>query len=453
MKKQRHIEIHENESIAHVLIRFCIPLIMSGILHQLYNWADAFIVGNLEGELALAAINCTNSIIKFYLLALGGFTAGLSILIAQRYGAQRNDEIPRILGTFSTIIGGAFLAVAIVGALSARTVLELMDTTPETIDMSTTYLRIIFAGFPFLAVYNIHGAALRAIGNSRAPFAAMLVSSAANIIMDLVLVGVFKRGVAGAAEATVFSQAAMTVYIVIYSRKKYPLLRFMPGRNSFDKESFKEGVKYGLPVMLQSSIRSFGGILLQNFMNGFGTTTVAAITTAYKVDGIIMLPLTNLGTGISTLSAQFVGAGDKKKARKVFAVGAALEIITSVVLTVFVILFGGNVIAMFGVGENSIATGVHFFRSIAVFYWVFGLSTALRGHLEGSGDLIFSSSASVITLAVRLFCSYAFAGVFGEMVIAYAEVISWAVMAALYASRLVLHKKRDEKENLTANEE
>lgn len=310
-------DISKFTDIAHALLMFSFPLIFSGILQQLYNWADAFIVGNIEGELALAAVGATTTVVNFYVTAITGFTLGLSILTAQKYGNCEMASISKILSTFSIFLGGVFSIFAGLGMFLTSPLLLLLRTTPDTILLAKEYLQIIFLGIPFLAIYNVYSAVLRGIGNSKAPFYSVLLSSVVNVILDIIFVAFFHWSVAGAAIATVVSQAAMTVYLIIYSIKKYDVLRFTFNKTAFNKPMFLQGCHFGTPPMLQSSVSSIGSLILQNFMNGFGTQTVTAVTTAYRVDSIVMVPIINLGSGISTLVAQDYGSSQFKQAKKI----------------------------------------------------------------------------------------------------------------------------------------
>ncbi len=424
----------EFRTIVATLTKFSLPLIFSGILQQLYSWADAFIVGNVEGETALAAIGSTSTAVNFYLTAITGFTLGLSVLFAQKFGSRQTGAIPQILSTFTALFAGLFTVLAGVGILLASPLLRLLNTTPDTMELARQYLQVVFLGVPFLAVYNVYSAALRGVGDSRAPFWSVLISSLVNIVLDILFVAAFSWGVAGAAVATVLSQVVMTVFIIGYSNKRHELVRFSP--RSVSANALRQGARFGLPPMIQSSVSSFGSLILQNFMNSFGTQTVAAITTAYRVDSIVMLPIINLGSGISTIVAQNYGAGDNRRAKHTFYVGAGLMTAVSLILTALVIPFGGVVIGLFGVGQTAIAIGQEFFRGIASFYLVFGLATAVRGYLEGLGDMFYSGLAGILSLVVRIVFSYLFRGPFGNMAIAYAEAVCWGVLLVLYLGRL-----------------
>lgn len=426
------------KKIANTLIKFSLPLILSGILQQLYNWADAFIVGNVEGDLALAAVGSTTTVINFYLNAITGFTLGLAVLFAQRFGREDFQVLPKLLSTFSITLGSIFFILSVCGICLTSPLLHLLHTTQDTFSLSEDYLRIVLIGVPFLSVYNVYSAALRGIGDSKAPFYSVLISSFVNIGLDIWFVAFLHWSVIGAAVATVASQITMTVFIVIYSSKKYDVLRYKTGSKLFDKIVLKEGCRFGLAPMLQASISSAGNLVLQRFMNGFGTHTVTAVTTAYRVDSIVMLPILNLGSGISTLVAQKTGSGEKKEANQILIVGTITMALVALLLTAVVIPNGGYLVAMFGASQEAVNIGKSFFLRIASFYLVFGLATSVRSYLEGVGDMAYSSVAGIVSLAVRIILSYAMVSLFDNMVIAYAEAFSWVVLLLLYILRLLM---------------
>lgn len=423
-------------SIARTLISFSIPLIFSGLLQQLYSWADAFIVGNAEGEAALAAIGASSVVSGLFVTVITGFTAGISILSAQRFGTGDKDAQKKILCAFSLLCGGALLAASALGIALTHPLLAMLQTPADIFADSAGYLRIILAGVPFLAVYNVYCAVLRGVGDSRAPFLSVLFSSSLNVVLDILAVNILGWGVLGAALATLISQILMTFFILIYAVRKYDFLRFTPSRALMDRQIIRDGCRLATPITVQSAITSVGHMALQNFMNGFGTQTVAAITSAYRVDCIILLPILNLGTAISTVTAQNIGAGKRDRARRSLTVGCGIMTAVSLALTAAVVIFGGDLVAMFGVTPEAARIGADFFRCLGSFYVVFGLSTAIRGYLEGIGDVLFSGINGAIMLVTRIILSYALAPVYGNMVIAWAEAYAWCLMLALYVWRV-----------------
>jgi len=423
--------------ILKTLVMFSKPLVLSGLLQQLYNWADAFIVGNVEGELPLAAIGATGSISALLVMIITGFTVGIAIVAAHLYGAGKKDRITYVLSSFSLTLGGFFLVAAVAGILFTPSILRLLNTPDDIFSLACEYLRIIFVGVPFIVVYNVHASVLRGMGDSRAPFFAIVVSALANVLLDLLLVAVYRYGVAGAAVATVVSQVMMTLFVVVYSNRKYPFLLFNIEKKAIDRNALIQGLRLSIPTATQSSVHSVGNLVLQNFMNGFGTQTVAAITTAYRIDTIIMLPLNNLGEGISTVTAQNIGAGNRKRAKKSLLVGIMLTAAVALALTALVIPTGGSLIAMFGVRSEAVEIGKKFFHIIAVFYLPYGVAMALRGYLQGIGDVVFSAILSLTSLVVRIVLSYAFWERTGNAIIAYAEAVSWMVLLIMCLIRFL----------------
>ena len=433
---------NESRSIASVLIRFSLPLIFSGILQQLYSWVDAFIVGNVIGETALAAVGATGTVINFFLMVITGFTLGLAILFGQKFGGKELDDLAPVLSTFTILFAAVFTTASGLSMYFTGPLIRLLNTPADTVEMAQSYLQIVFIGIPFIAVYNVYSAALRGIGDSRAPFWAVLLSSLVNIVLDILFVAVLDAGVAGAAAATVLSQITMTIFIIIYTARKHAVLRYRLNRTSINRAAFLQGIHLGVPPMIQSSVNAFGGLILQNFMNGFGTHTVVAITSAYRVDCIALLPIINLGSGISTITAQHHGAGEHKKAKKTLMIGTAIMAVVSFALTAIIIPTGGFFVALFGAGPEATAIGHAFFIRLAVFYIIFGLATSLRSYLEGIGDVVYSSATGIIQLLCRIILSYAFASVFGNMIIAYAEGAAWTLMFLMYLVRVLYKNKK-----------
>lgn len=222
-----------------------------------------------------------------------------------------------------------------------------------------------------VAVYNTYSAVLRSMGDSKAPFYAILVSSGMNMLFDTLLVAVFHCGIAGAAWAT-----------------------------------------------------------------------VVAITSAYRVDTVALLPVVNLGSAITTFTAQSFGAKNQKRIDATRKAGLVVMAVASITLTALVIPFGSRFVAIFGVGEEAVAIAHNFFLHLASFYLVFGLYNAIRGYLEGIGDVVFSSAIGIVSLLVRVIGSYTLPYAIGNMIIAYAEGISWVVALILFAGRAYTKRRQ-----------
>ena len=317
------------QSTARELIAFSLPLIFSGILQQLYSWADAFIVGRAEGELPLAAVGATTSISYFLINMILGLTLGLSIMGAQHFGSGDKAKVRKILSCFLPLLTAAFAVLAAVCFAFAAPVLRLMDTPEDIFAYALDYLKVIVVGIPFLAVYNLFAALLRAAGNTKAAFYAVLLSSVLNVALDVWFMLGLGWGVTGAAAATVLSQISMTAFIILYTLSRHPAL--IPHRQEWrpGRAVLAQGLRFGLPPTIQNSVTSLGNLVLQNFMNSFGSVTVLAITTAYRVDSMMLLPIFNLGSAISSMAARAKGATDEAKLRSCFKTGLWLMVAVS----------------------------------------------------------------------------------------------------------------------------
>lgn len=249
--------------------------------------------------------------------------------------------------------------------------------------------------------------------------------------------------VKGAAIATVISQIVIAVYIVSYASKRYEILCFNLRITKMDRSILKKGLTLSLPLAIQAMLGSVGNLLLQGFMNSFGTTTVAAITTAYRIDSVILLPIINLGIGIATITSQNFGAGKFIRMRKSLLIGTALMTVVSLSLTALVILFGKNVILLFGVTAASAEIGDQFFKILGYYYLVFGLATVFKGYLEGMGRVRFTSACSILSLILRIFLSYQLVALLGNMAIAQAEAFAWCFLLLMYGSMLLYVNTKD----------
>lgn len=428
--------------LAAKMLRFSLPLILSGVLQQLYSWADAFIIGHAEGEMQLAAVGATTSLSGFLSNTLLGLTLGLSILAAQRVGAGCRDRVRELLSSFLPLLASGYAAVSFLAAFFLAPVLTLMGTPGEIFADALSYLRIILLGIPFLACYNLYAALLRALGDTKAAFYAVLLSSLSNVALDILFVAVLPFGVAGAAAATVISQIGMTVFMALYAARKEPELLRLPRPHLPACGVMGEGMRFAAPPALKNSVTSLGHLALQSFMNSFGSTTVLAVTTAYRVDCITLLPIINLGSAISIMTAQASGAGDHQKIRACLKTGAGLMLVISVLLASAMFAFGALFVGLFGVSGDALQQGKVFFQDLSLFYPVFGLSIVLQSVLEGIGDISFCSVMGVCSLALRIALSYALRPVFAERTIAIAEGITWAVTLLVFALRMKLRKAK-----------
>jgi len=258
-------------------------------------------------------------------------------------------------------------------------------------------------------------------------------------------------GIAGAAAATVVSQIGMTLFIVIYGAKKYPDLMKLHRHGRPDPSIIGEGLRFSAPPALKNSITSLGHLALQGFMNSFGAVTVLAVTTAYRVDCITLLPIINLGAAISIMTAQAKGAKDDLRIRACFSTGLVLMLGISSLLALAMYLFGSAFIAIFGVTGSALKEGRIFFQDLSIFYPVFGVGIVLQSVLEGTGDISFCSIVGVASLVLRIALSYLLRPVFDERTIALAEGFTWITIPFIFFIRMFILSRRKAAPDRTAN--
>lgn len=427
-------------NITKTLFMFAAPMIASSLLQQLYNIADSMIAGNFIGEHAVAAIGVSTSIVMFFTNIIIGFTTGICIYIAQLTGRREPRKIGEAIRTSFIYLLPASLLMVLISLGLIDKVLVLMNTDESIFTMTRDYLSIILAGTPFVMIYNICSAILRGMGNSKTSMQAIIIAAVTNVFVDLLLVAVFRWGVKGAALATIFSQLFSCLYVLQYLVRKE--LKNFPCKSWFTKEALKEQTKLGIPCVVQSGIMSFGSIILQGIMNTLGVQAVTAITSAYRLDSLAMLPAVSMASAVSTFTAQNMGAKQFERVKEGYSVGIKMMLILSISIAAVVILCGKSFILLFGVSEEVAVLGQSFLFMLSVFYPVFGFSNLFIGFLQGMGNVLTPAICNIVGLFVRLLLAAVLVAPLGFSSVPYSEGISWIVTAGLCYTACRKVKKR-----------
>lgn len=413
------------------LLLFTVPLILTGLLQQLYYIADSIIVGNLIGEEALAAVGVSSPVLDIFIFTVTALVSGYTILVSQYYGSKDYEKVTKLSGTIFLFIMLSACMVSILGWFLKEDILTLLHTPEKILHSSSDYLGIVFIGIPFMVLYNLCGSMLRGIGNSKTPLYAVVLSTIINITLDLVFIKVFFWGIKGAAIATVIAQAISSIYLLGYIYREYPMFRISLQKKLISIPLFLESMSLSMPRVIQSCIGSVGALLLQNIMNSFGIDVVTAITTAYKIDTLTILPLINISIAISIFVGQNIGANNPERAKEGLRKGIIITLIISICITSIFVFAGEEMMKAFGVTDTVAAIGQRFFFICAIFYPVLGIEEAYAAFLQGNKDVAFASAIRIISLASRIVLSYALAGMLGPDVIAISEMCSWVLGAIL----------------------
>ena len=320
-------------SIFGQLLLFFFPILFGTFFQQLYNTADAVVVGRFVGKQALAAVGGTTStLINLMVGFFVGLSSGATVVISQYYGAKKADKVHWAVHTsvaFSVIGGVLFMAVGLVGA---RWALTAMHTPEDVMDHAVTYIRIYFLGMVPNLLYNMGAGILRAVGDSRQPLYFLIGSCFVNIILDVVLVAVLRMGVAGAALATISSQLFSAILVILCLTRTQDMYKVEWRKIRIDGRMLQRIIRIGIPAGMQSVMYNISNIIIQAGVNNLGTDNVTAWATYGKVDGLYWMMINALGISVTTFVGQNYGARRMDRVRK----GAGACMVIGVVLTAIV---------------------------------------------------------------------------------------------------------------------
>ena len=295
--------------IGRQMVAFAVPLFIGNLFQQMYNTADALIVGRLLGNDALAAVSSTGTLIFLLISFFEGVSAGAGVVISRYFGAREGEKLQLAIHTHAAFTLTAGLLLTLIGTTLTPAILRLMGTPEDVMALAVSYIRIFFAGSLGLVMYNALRGMMQAVGNSRDPLHYLIVSSIINVVLDLLFIGVFKTGVGGAALATVISQFISVVLCLIKLMGAKEEYRLIPSKIGFNWDMLRLIISYGLPSGLQNSVIAIANVVVQSNINAFGTMAVSGCGAYSKIEGFAFLPITSFTIAITTFGAKPGGAG------------------------------------------------------------------------------------------------------------------------------------------------
>ena len=418
---------------------FSLPIMLGSLLQTLYNTVDGIVVGNYVSETALAAVGSSSELSLVFIAFAIGMSSGAAILISQLFGAKQFDKLHSTVSTMLILIGGLGLVITVVCEAGATWLMHdlLKVTDPEVLDLALQYFRIYAIGILLRFVYNCVSAILRAIGDSKATLYFLCVTVVANLFLDLLFVIVFRWGVAGAAAATVLTELICVVVSVIYMQKKYDVLRVTRETFRFDKGICRTCLKLGIPTTLQQCVMSFGHIFTQRLVNGFGASVMSANFIAGRIMSYLWLPCSAFNTGMSTFTAQNIGAGKLDRVKRGLRGTAILSACISVCISAICYIFAPQITKLFGAEAEALEVSVNYIHTAAIFIWIMAVYMPVTGVLQGSGDVMWSTTCTFSSFFVRIAAAYllAYAFDFGVPSIYVCLPISWVFPAVIGYAR------------------
>lgn len=400
------------------LIRFALPFLLSSLIQSLYNVTDMVIVGQFAGTASMSGVSLGGQVTNLITLLIIGFSTGGTVLIAQYKGFGAREEMKSVIGTLLTLllIAAAVLTVAL--ELLSVPILRLMQTPPEAFEEARRFLRITMGGSVFIFGYNAFSAVLRGMGNSRHPMLFVAIACGVNVVLDLLLVGVFHMAAAGAAIATVISQALSMALCIVFLRRRGFVFDFHPRSFRIHRAQLGMLAKVGIPISVQNSVLQISFLVLGAMVNTFGVAASAGMGAVAKLNGFTILPAMAICAAISAMSAQNIGAGEEKRAAATMKVGFLISFAATFVLFLLVIAFPYPLLRAFGEDPAMIERGMVYLAAYKYDYLFIPLCFALAGLVIGSGHTGFSFAVTVLSVFVRVPASYLFGfvlhlGIFG----------------------------------------
>ena len=378
------------------IIKFTIPVMLSGILQLLFNTADVIVVGRFTGKTALAAVGSTGSLINLLVSLFIGLSIGTNVLVARYQGAKDDKSVSETVHTSIAlgIVGG--LILLIVGVVATRPLLEMMATPDDVIDQSTLYMRILFFGMPLNLILNFGAAILRAIGDTKRPLYYLTIAGVINLFLNIFLVTVFSLGVAGVAIATVISEGVSCGLILLCLKHETGAIRLYFNRIKINPSKCIDIMKIGLPAGLQGCIFSISNVLIQSSVNSFGSTVMAGNTAASNIEGFVYVSMNSLHQTCISFTSQNFGAGKFKRIRKVLINCLIIVAITGLVLGNSAYFFGKYLLSAYNNEAEVISYGLIRLSIISTMYFLCGLMDVMVGAMRGIGYSILPMIVSLV---------------------------------------------------------
>lgn len=389
-------------SIAKKLIVFALPILGMNLLQAVYNIVDMIIVGQFTDSAAMSAVSIGGQITALILNVCSGLSNGCSVFVGQLFGLKKKDEMKSYVGSmlsFLLLLAVLFTAGVI---LLRQPILRALNTPAESFRQTESYLIICMAGTVFVYVYGVFSAALRGLGESLHPLIYVIITTIENIILDLLFVAVLGWGAAGAAAATIISQATSMVLVLLFTKRSTDLFDFRPASFRIDPQKLKGLLAVGLPQATQYVCTGISFLFISSLINTYGVAASAAAGAASKIGSFGILPGQACSTAIVTMTAQNHPTGNYKRILQGMACGMALSLIISGIFCLLCQFFPGGMYALFTSDPAVAAVGAGYLRLYAICFITEVTMFCLYGVLTGAGYTTVTMASSItMAFAVR----------------------------------------------------
>lgn len=403
MKKERYLT---SGNITSGLWAFAVPLMLGNLIQQFYNLADTWIVGRYIGNIGLAAVGSSYTLMTFLTYIIIGLCLGNSTFLSMEYGKKNIEKIRNGIYISFVMILAVTVGIIIIFYGFLDEIIKMLQVPKDTVADMKVYLVYVFIGFFATFIYNYISNVLRAIGNSVIPLIFLGVSVVLNVFLDILFVAVLKMGVMGAAVATVISQYISALGTFGYYFFQYPQLKVRKSDIKWNKSNFKSILSLSGFTCIQQSVMNFGILMVQGLVNSFGTTVMAAFAVAVKIDTLAYMPVQDFGNAFSVFVAQNYGANKVQRINEGIKSAVISIIIFCILVSSAVFVFANDFMKIFVSNNQVISVGMGYLRIEGAFYIGIGILFMLYGFYRAVDKPIMSVVLTVISLGTRVILAY-----------------------------------------------
>lgn len=415
------------QSPAKVIIKFSIPLIIGDFCQQLYNVVDSIVAGRFIGTGALAELGVASPVMNLIIFLLIGFAMGGSVIMSRHFGNEDYDALKKVMGN-ALVIGMAFTLILSAASIGlSRPFLKLLNTDDTLLQGADNYLKIVFAGAIFTYLYNFYCFAVRSIGDSFTPLIFLFVSVLFNAVLDVLFVVVFKWGIEGTAMATVFAQMLSSMLCIIYTHKKFRLLRITKDDLKISKKIVFEITSYSLSMSVQQVFVYVARLAIQGLVNTYPENIVAGVNSGTRLDALLQTPMRGYTNALTTFTAQNLGAKKYKRVIQGYKVSWIAVAFFGVLSTLFTVLTARGLVGLFDDNAEVISSGTGYLVAIGWGYMLMCIIVQSQAVFKAIGMLKTFVLSTMISIIFRIALSYLFEYFWGLEGMFWAPTGSWVV--------------------------
>ncbi len=378
-----------------ILVRFAFPLLLGNLFQQLYNAVDSLVVGNFCGNEALAAVSSSGSMQHLLIGFFQGVFIGASVIISRCFGAKDKEGVDDAIHTTVVFALGAGVVLTILGVAFTPTILRWMGTPENVMPNSVTYFRIYCMGLLGMVLYNTTNGIFNALGDSKHPLYYLIISSVANVILDLLFVGAFDMGVAGAALATTMGQFLSAILGFLHLMSGRFVVQIKLSKLCVKPRVLKQVFQLGLPSGVQNSVNAIANLVVQSNINAFGDLAMGGCGSYSKIQGFVFLPVLSMSLALTTFVGQNMGANRPDRVKKGISQGMWISMVMAEIFGIFLFFIAPQLVGLFSKDPAVVAFGVQQARVEALFFFLLAITHACAGILRGAGK-------TMIPMAVTL---------------------------------------------------